>query len=165
MSFENMENYDDINKLDDVDADILDSLGINTLNDPLAPTQPDNNSYVIERDPETTESLRTLNYNDMQRHKTILEMNGGVDYVDNSTTVNLVPYVNNIEDTSNVNVSPNLRKNDDDNNNIPQKVYNQYFFITSILFKIKTIQIMQIIMPSFLQIKSFIGYQSSLNQN
>ena len=59
MSFENVENYDDINKLDDVDTDILDSLGINTLNDPLAPTQPDNNSYAIERDPETTESLRT----------------------------------------------------------------------------------------------------------
>ena len=35
MSFNNMENYDDMNKLDDVDTDILDSLGINTLNDPL----------------------------------------------------------------------------------------------------------------------------------
>ena len=37
MSLNNMENYDDMNKLDDVDTDILDSLGINTLNDPLVP--------------------------------------------------------------------------------------------------------------------------------
>ena len=37
MSFNNLENYDDMNKLDDVDTDILDSLGINTLNDPLVP--------------------------------------------------------------------------------------------------------------------------------
>ena len=72
MSFNNVENYDDVNKLDDVDTDILDSLGINTLNDPLVPTQPDINSYTIESDPETPESLRMWNDSDVQRHKTIL---------------------------------------------------------------------------------------------
>ena len=76
MCFDNVENYDDMKKLDDVDTDILDSLGINTLHDPLAPAQPDNNSYSIENDPETPESLFAWNDNDVQRHKTILQMNG-----------------------------------------------------------------------------------------
>jgi len=116
MSFNNMENYDDMNKLDDVDTEILDSLGINTLNDPLVPTQPDVNSYTIESDPETTESLRTWNDNDLQRHKTSLQMNGGVDYVDDLTTVNLVPYVDHIEDTSTMNILPHLEETDDNNN-------------------------------------------------
>ena len=87
-------------------------LGINTLNDPLVPTQPDVNSYTIESDPETTESLRTWNDDDLQRHKTSLQMNGGVDYLDDLTTVNLVPYVDHIEDTSTMNILPHLEDTD-----------------------------------------------------
>jgi len=119
-----MENYDDMNKLDDVDTEILDSLGINTLNDPLVPTQPDVNSYTIESDPETTESLRTWNDNDLQRHKTSLQMNGGVDYLDDLTTVNLVPYVDHVEDTSTMDILPHLGENDDNNNVFAENIHN-----------------------------------------
>ena len=127
MSFNNMENYDDMNKLDDVDTEILDSLGINTLNDPLVPTQPDVNSYTIESDPETTESLRTWNDNDLQRHKTSLQMNGGVDYLDDLTTVNLVPYVDHVEDTSTMDILPHLEETDDNNNVFAENIHNQHF--------------------------------------
>ena len=92
-----------MDSFDDIDTDVLDYLGLNTLNKPVVPTQDwsdDNQNYAIENDPNTPESLRVWNNNDLQCHQTMLQTNGGVEYMEETTptdfsTEERIKYVNN----------------------------------------------------------------------